>query len=98
MKDALLIIRDQLTMGYKLSFAEAMLLQQAIDVAVNHVGDSAEKVEPVSEPCKLGSDLADAVNRLLNSDGSRGTFSAVQRYDALQEVERLLAAAPTPTK
>ncbi|MEX2986867.1 hypothetical protein [Serratia fonticola] len=40
MKDALLIVRDQLKMGYKLSFAEAVLLQQAIDVAVNQAGDS----------------------------------------------------------
>lgn len=26
-------------MGYKLSFAEAMLLQQAIDVAINQAGN-----------------------------------------------------------
>lgn len=40
--------------------------------------------------------LADAVNRLLDVDGSRGTFSAIRRSDALAEVERLLAAAPAP--
>lgn len=40
--------------------------------------------------------LAAAVNRLLDSDGSRGTFSAIRRGDALAEVERLLAAAPAP--
>lgn len=40
--------------------------------------------------------LAAAVNRLLDSDGSRGTFSAIRRGDALAEVERLLAAAPVP--
>ncbi len=40
--------------------------------------------------------LASAVNRLLDSDGSRGTFSAIRRGDALAEVERLLAAAPSP--
>lgn len=38
--------------------------------------------------------LAAAVNRLLDSDGSRGTFSAIRRGDALAEVEGLLAAAP----
>lgn len=40
--------------------------------------------------------LAAAVNRLLDSDGSRGSFSAIRRGDALAEVERLLAAAPAP--
>lgn len=40
--------------------------------------------------------LSAAVNILLDSDGSRGTFSAIRRGDALAEVERLLAAAPVP--
>lgn len=40
--------------------------------------------------------LAAAVNRLLDSDGSRGKFSAIRCGDALEEVERLLAAAPAP--
>ena len=40
--------------------------------------------------------LSAAVNRLLDSDGSRGTFSSIRRGDALAEVERLLAAAPAP--
>lgn len=40
MKDVLMIVRDQLKMGYKLSFAEAMLLQKAIDIALNQAGNS----------------------------------------------------------
>lgn len=40
MKDVLMIVRGQLKMGYTLSFAEAMLLQQAIDIAVNQAGNS----------------------------------------------------------
>lgn len=40
--------------------------------------------------------LAAAVDRLLDTDGSRGRFSAIRRGDALAEVERLLAAAPAP--
>lgn len=40
--------------------------------------------------------LVTAVNILLDSDGSRGTFSAIRRGNALAEVERLLAAAPAP--
>ncbi|HHS9838325.1 TPA: hypothetical protein ACTW3Y_004377 [Klebsiella pneumoniae] len=38
--------------------------------------------------------LIAAVNRLLDSDGSRGCYSAIRCYDARAEVERLLAAAP----
>ena len=35
-----------------------------------------------------------AVNRLLDSDGSRGCFDAMQCYDAHKEIEEMLAAAP----
>lgn len=38
--------------------------------------------------------LVAAVNRLLDSDGSRGCYSATRCYDAREEIERLLAAAP----
>ncbi|VTN41421.1 hypothetical protein [Raoultella ornithinolytica] len=42
--------------------------------------------------------LIAAVNRLLDSDGSRGCYSAIRCYDARAEVERLLAAAPQEVK
>ncbi|CAH5526137.1 hypothetical protein [Klebsiella oxytoca] len=38
--------------------------------------------------------LIAAVNRLLDSDGSRGCYSAIRCHEARAEVERLLAAAP----
>lgn len=38
--------------------------------------------------------LIAAVNRLLDSDGSRGCYSAIQCGGAHDEIERLLAAAP----
>lgn len=38
--------------------------------------------------------LIAAVNRLLDSDGSRGCCSAIRCHDARAEVERLLAAVP----
>lgn len=47
-----------------------------------------------SEPVSQSYTLATAVNTLLDCDGSRGTFSAIRRGDALKEVERILAAAP----
>ncbi|HHT2295265.1 hypothetical protein [Klebsiella aerogenes] len=40
MKDKLLLIRNQLKMGHRLSFAEAMLLQRAIDILVYGAGNS----------------------------------------------------------
>ncbi|HEM8068048.1 TPA: hypothetical protein U2M10_000685 [Klebsiella aerogenes] len=39
MKDKLLLIRNQLKMGHRLSFAEAMLLQRAIDILVYGAGN-----------------------------------------------------------
>lgn len=42
--------------------------------------------------------LIAAVNRLLDSDGSRGCYSAIQCGDAHDEIERLLAAAPQEAK
>ncbi|MBJ9280396.1 DUF551 domain-containing protein [Citrobacter koseri] len=41
--------------------------------------------------------LIAAVNRLLDSDGSRGCYSAIRCHDAREGVERLLAAAPHDT-
>lgn len=38
--------------------------------------------------------VRDAINSLLDSDGSRGTFNAMRSYDAREELERLLSAAP----
>lgn len=38
--------------------------------------------------------LIAAVNRLFDSDGSRGCYSAIRCRNAHEEVERLLAAAP----
>ncbi|WP_370656071.1 DUF550 domain-containing protein [Klebsiella pneumoniae] len=38
--------------------------------------------------------LIGAVNRLLDSDGSRGCYSAMECYDAHKEIESLLTAAP----
>lgn len=41
MKDKLLLIRNQLKMGNRLSFAEAMLLQRAIDILVYGAGNAS---------------------------------------------------------
>lgn len=39
MKEELLLLRNQLKMGYRISFADAMLLQRAIDILVNKAGN-----------------------------------------------------------
>lgn len=39
MKDKLQLLRNQLKMGHRISFAEAMLLQRAIDILVNKAGN-----------------------------------------------------------
>lgn len=39
MKEELLLLRKQLKMGHRISFAEAMLLQRAIDILVNKAGN-----------------------------------------------------------
>ncbi|MDW5502447.1 hypothetical protein R6Y99_21860 [Pseudomonas lundensis] len=49
------------------------------------------QIEPQNIPNNIPDGLAAAVNRLLDSDGSRGCFSAVRSYDAREEIERLLA-------
>ena len=62
------------------------------------------QAEPVTTANKLGNSpvipdgLIAAVNRLLDSDGSRGCYSAIQCGDAHDEIERLLAAAPQEVK
>ncbi|MHC7366681.1 hypothetical protein [Klebsiella pneumoniae] len=40
MKEELLLLRKQLKMGHRISFAEAMLLQRAIDILLNKAGNS----------------------------------------------------------
>ncbi|STR61498.1 Uncharacterised protein [Klebsiella pneumoniae] len=55
MKDQLLLLRNQLKMGHRISFAEAMLLQRAIDILVNKVDNT-----PV-----IGIDLASGPDRTV---------------------------------
>lgn len=62
------------------------------------------QAEPVATANKLGNSpvipagLIAAVNRLLDSDGSRGCYSAIRCGNAHDEIERLLVAAPQEVK
>ncbi|MCR6134759.1 hypothetical protein NU406_19945 [Klebsiella pneumoniae] len=53
---------------------------------------------PQNIPEIIPNELIAAVNRLLDSNGSRGCYNAIKCYDAHIEVERLLAAAPQEVK
>ncbi|HHS9987366.1 TPA: hypothetical protein ACTW7G_001633 [Klebsiella pneumoniae] len=55
MKEELLLLRNQLKMGHRISFAEAMLLQRAIDILVNKAGS----------PPEIGIDLASGPDRTV---------------------------------
>lgn len=53
---------------------------------------------PQNIPDIIPNELIAAVNRLLDSNGSRDCYSAIKCYDAHIEVERLLAAARQEVK
>ncbi|MEB6481818.1 DUF551 domain-containing protein [Klebsiella quasipneumoniae] len=73
MKEELLLLRNQLKMGHRISFAEAMLLQRAIDILVNKAGNS-----PAQSDCcpaqnqgwiSVSERLPDEGDHVLVSDG-----------------------------
>ncbi|BBQ88704.1 rRNA adenine N-6-methyltransferase family protein [Raoultella ornithinolytica] len=88
MKDKLLIIRNQLKIGHRLSFAEAMLLQRAIDVFVCQAGNSPVIPDGyVMVPKEPTQAMCAAFN-----DSDYGRKSLRERYVAM------LAAAPQEVK
>lgn len=63
LSDKLLLIRNQLKMGHRLSFAEAMLLQRAIDILLNKAGNSPvvpDGMERVATTLEYIGNFADA--------------------------------------
>lgn len=83
------------------------LVNQLRDVAIKYhgAGQLREQIARVVRGTMLQAGnspvipdgLIGAVNRLLDSDGSRGCYSAIRCGDAHDEIERLLAAAPQDT-
>ncbi|MGG9110104.1 hypothetical protein [Raoultella ornithinolytica] len=85
MKDKLLIIRNQLKMGHRLSFAEAMLLQRAIDVFVCQAGNSPVIPDGyVMVPVKPTMEILDEFDSIIDYGAE----------DSEVAWRRLLAAAP----
>ena len=77
----------------------AIIMLDRIDTQESCDDDRIEDVKAVlrrlaSNSPVIPDGLIAAVNRLLDSDGSRGCYSAIQCGDAHDEIERLLAAAP----
>ncbi|AVJ60290.1 TPA: hypothetical protein M2P23_005548 [Klebsiella variicola] len=107
MKEELLLLRNQLKMGHRISFAEAMLLQRAIDILVNKAGNSPA----------IGIDLASGPDRtvevryvappghvMVPKEPTRemlDEFDSIIDYgaeDSQDAWRRLLAAAPQEVK
>ncbi len=77
--------------------------EEALIEVVNHRADMlAAAPQPQNAPQNIPeiipNELIAAVNRLLDSNGSRGCYSAIKCYDAHIEVERLLAASRQEVK
>ena len=68
-------------LAYQPEFTDVMMLLDA----------EAAHAQPV-----IPEGLLQAINRLLDNDGSRGKFSAVQSYDAREDLEQLLAPPAQP--
>lgn len=72
-------------------------LKEEPDILAYDADEHSGYVKPGNSPV-IPDGLIAAVNRLLDSDGSRGCYSAIQCGDAHDEIERLLAAAPQEVK
>lgn len=72
------------------NFAAAAIIRQ---LAANQPQNAPQNIPEI-----IPNELIAAVNRLLDSNGSRGCYNAIKCYDAHIEVERLLAAARQEVK
>lgn len=107
MKDKLLLIRNQLKMGHRLSFTEAMLLQRAIDILVSGAGNSPViGTDPASGPDRTVevSYVAPPGYVMVPKEPTGKQWAAgVQAFDSgMDKVTRIykamLAAAPQEVK
>ncbi|EHK0699948.1 hypothetical protein ICL29_004074 [Salmonella enterica] len=58
----------------------------------------ADMRDQVAKPGAVPDKVRDAINRLLDNDGSRGFFSLIRSNEAREELEQLLAAAHQEVK
>ncbi|ARN27722.1 hypothetical protein [Klebsiella pneumoniae] len=97
MKEELLLLRNQLKMGHRISFAEAMLLQRAIDILVNKAGNSPA-IPDGSEHCPC---CGKKLRRACSVEGCDGNHVAhglcqkhydMKRWEDPEQVERFREA------
>lgn len=112
MKYQLLLLRNQLKMGHRISFAEAMLLQRAIDILVNKAGNSPAQSDccaaqnsatpaqdgnsPVIPDGWTGNEKANAALMMLDRIETVDPVDD-DRIDGIKRIVRELAAAPHDT-
>lgn len=103
MKEKLLLLRNQLKMGHRISFADAMLLQRAIDILLNKAGSSPEIPDGyVMVPKDLLSELRDWAHPEIEKycemwEGRRDSeFPALRKVIA--DADALLATAHQEVK
>ncbi|HCD1882759.1 TPA: hypothetical protein NEB77_000276 [Klebsiella pneumoniae] len=105
MKEELLLLRNQLKMGHRISFAEAMLLQRAIDILVNKAGNSPAipdgymmvPKEPTKQMILAGQEeLESCIDNGFDSDidGNRYDYTDIVPDAPHRVFMAMLAAAP----
>lgn len=105
MKEELLQLRNQLKMGHRISFAEAMLLQRAIDILVNKAGNSPAipdgymmvPKEPTKQMILAGQEeLESCIDNGFDSDidGNRYDYTDIVPDAPHRVFMAMLAAAP----
>ncbi|WP_435577297.1 hypothetical protein [Klebsiella variicola] len=100
------VVPEEMTIRDACKFVQDMRLFDDVSVIVMRTWNACRaamlRAQPQNAPQNIPeiipNELIAAVNRLLDSNGSRGCYSAIKCYDAHIEVERLLAAAPQEVK
>ncbi len=100
MKEKLLLIRNQLKMGHRISFAEAMLLQRAIDILVYGAGKSPViGIDPASGPDRTVEVRYIAppgyvmVPKEPTEEMNKAGWAAMNEHDAINPTYRAMLAA-----
>ncbi|WP_371333039.1 hypothetical protein [Klebsiella quasipneumoniae] len=109
MKEELLLLRNKLKMGHRISFADAMLLQRAIDILVNKAGNSPAipdgyvmvPKEPTKQMIFAGQEeLESCIDNGFDSDidGNRYDYTDIVPDAPHRVFMAMLAAAPQEGK
>ena len=98
MKEELLLLRKQLKMGHRISFAEAMLLQRAIDILVNNSGNSPAIPDAARDALEKALTAMEFMGDTLNNLDAVCSEDVEFVTPAFDAVRRVLAAAPQEVK